>query len=98
VIPERVFTRPPSAELRAEQVDPFDYARIGPLADLAVEEHLSAEQLIARGYTPDEVALVLGLVRQSEYKRRQAPPILRVTHKAFGPGRRMPIVNHYKSG
>lgn len=96
VIPERSFARPPSAELSAGQVDPFDYPRIGPLADLAVEEHLSAAELVARGYTQAEVELVLRLVRVNEYKRRQAPPILRVTHKAFGPGRRMPIVNHYK--
>lgn len=96
VIPERTFTRPPSAELREGQVDPFDYPRIGPLADLAVEEHLSAEELAGRGYAREEVEMVLRLVRLNEYKRRQAPPILRVTHKAFGPGRRMPIVNHYK--
>jgi NAD+ synthase (glutamine-hydrolysing) len=96
VIPERTLTRPPSAELREGQVDPFDYERIGPLADAVIEEHLSEDQLIERGYTIEEVQLVMQLVRVSEYKRWQAPPILRVSRKAFGIGRRMPIVNHYK--
>jgi NAD+ synthase (glutamine-hydrolysing) len=96
VIPERILTRAPSAELRAGQVDPFDYKRISPLTDAVVEEHCSPAELEARGYTADEVALVMRLVRLSEYKRKQAAPILRVTEKAFGIGRRMPIVNNYK--
>ncbi|MCC7477633.1 NAD+ synthase [bacterium] len=95
-IPQRSLTRPPSAELRSGQVDPFDYSRISPLTDLVVEEHLSRSELLERGYTAEEVDRVLLLVRISEYKRWQAPPILRVTEKAFGIGRRMPLVNKYK--
>ncbi|MEP0814080.1 MAG: NAD+ synthase [bacterium] len=95
IIPERTLTRPPSAELRDGQVDPFDYARISPLADAVVEEHLSPDELIARGFAREEIALVFRLVRGSEYKRRQAAPVLRITRKAFGIGRKMPIVNRY---
>jgi NAD+ synthetase len=94
-IPGRSLTRPPSAELRAGQVDPFDYSRISPLTDLVIEEHLPRAELLERGYSIEEVDRVLRLVRLSEYKRWQAPPVLRVTEKAFGIGRRMPIVNHY---
>ena len=96
VIPERTITRPPSAELRENQVDPFDYEKISPLTDAVVEEHLSKAELIARGHSPEDIERVFGLVRMSEYKRRQAPPILRITSKAFGIGRKMPIVNKYK--
>ena len=95
IIPRRIIERPPSAELAADQVDPFDYERISPVADAVVEEHASREELLERGYTPAEVDSVFRLVRLNEYKRRQAPPILRVTEKAFGIGRRMPIVNRY---
>lgn len=95
VIPERIITRLPSAELRENQVDPFDYDRISPLTDAVVEEHLSKEQLMERGYTEEEIEKVFRLVRLNEYKRRQAAPILRVTKKAFGIGRKMPIVNKF---
>lgn len=96
VIPERTIERIPTAELREGQVDPFDYERISPLADAVIEEHLAPEELTARGYSEEEVARVMRLVRVSEYKRKQAPPVLRVTEKSFGIGRRMPIVNAYK--
>jgi NAD+ synthetase len=95
VIPARTLTRPASAELAPDQVDPFDYAVIAPLTDLAVEGNLSAAELVALGYPAAEVERVLRLVRRSEYKRQQAAPILRVSAKAFGIGRRMPIVNGF---
>jgi NAD+ synthetase len=96
IVPERTLSREPSAELREGQVDPFDYPRISPLTDAMIEEHLSREELLDRGYAPEEVERVMRLVRVSEYKRKQAPPVLRVTEKAFGIGRRMPIVNKYE--
>ena len=96
VIPEQILTRAPSAELAADQVDPFDYDVIAPLTDLVVEENLGAAALVARGYAAADVQRVLKLVRLSEYKRKQAPPILRVSAKAFGIGRRMPIVNGFE--
>lgn len=95
IIPRRSITRAPSAELRDNQVDPFDYSRISPLADAVIEEHLSRSELIERGFSQEEVDRVIRLVRLSEYKRKQAPPVLRVSEKAFGIGRRMPIVNKY---
>jgi NAD+ synthase (glutamine-hydrolysing) len=94
-IPQRTIERTPTAELRDNQVDPFDYPRIGPLADLVVEEHKSRAELLLAGYTAEEVDRVIRLVRISEYKRIQAPPVLRVSKKAFGIGRRMPVVNKY---
>jgi NAD+ synthetase len=96
IIPRRIIERPPSAELAGDQVDPFNYERISPLADAVVEEHLSRDELLARGYREEEIDLVFRLVRFSEYKRRQAPPILRISEKAFGIGRVMPIVNKYR--
>lgn len=95
VIPRRIITRPPSAELREGQIDPFDYDRISPLVDAVIEDHVSPAEMVQRGYSEEEVALVFRLVRLNEYKRRQAAPILRITEKAFGVGRRMPIVNRY---
>ncbi|MBN2082565.1 NAD+ synthase [bacterium] len=98
VIPRRIIERAPSAELREGQVDPFDYNRISPLADAVIEEHLSREEILAlpQQYTEAEVDQVFRLVRINEYKRRQAAPIIRVTEKAFGIGRKMPIVNKYQ--
>ena len=95
VIPYRTIERPPSAELKDDQVDPFDYERIGPLADAVVEEFSSPEELAAQGYSNEEIELVVRLVYASEYKRRQAPTILRVTPRAFGIGRKMPIINRF---
>jgi NAD+ synthase (glutamine-hydrolysing) len=94
-IPVRILDRAPSAELAANQVDPFDYDVIGPLTDLVVERQFSLEELVERGYIRADVERVMRLVRLSEYKRKQAAPILRVSGKAFGIGRRMPIVNHF---
>jgi NAD+ synthase (glutamine-hydrolysing) len=96
VIPQRTLERAPSAELADNQVDPFDYSVIAPLTDLLVEDHISVEQLVHRGYSAADVARVQRLVRLTEYKRKQAPPILRVSAKAFGMGRRMPIVNAFE--
>jgi NAD+ synthetase len=94
VIPESTLTKPPSAELRPDQTDqdelpPYD------LLDEILEAHLvgglDAPGLVARGFAPAVVADVVRRVRQSEYKRRQMPPGLKITGKAFGPGRRVPI-------
>jgi NAD+ synthase (glutamine-hydrolysing) len=95
VIPARTLRRVPSAELAENQVDPFDYAVIAPLTDLVVEGQLGRAALRACGYSEGDIDRVLRLVRLSEYKRKQAPPILRVSPKAFGIGRRMPIVNAF---
>ncbi len=93
-IPEPIFTRPPSAELREGQVDPFDYSVVSPLVDLIIEERKSREELV-KLYPPALVDDVLRRIRISEYKRWQAAPIIKVTKKAFGIGRRYPIANEF---
>lgn len=94
IIPPYVLTRPPSAELRANQTDQDTlppYAILDPILVAAIEEQLPAEEIVARGFDPAVVADVLRRIRKNEYKRRQAPAGLRVTSKAFGIGRRYPI-------
>ncbi len=95
IIPENTITKEPSAELRDNQVDPFDYEVVGPLVDAIIEEHSDLSTLIAKGWNEELVKDLLHKVRLNEYKRQQMPPGIRVSSKAFGIGRRMPIVNHY---
>jgi NAD+ synthase (glutamine-hydrolysing) len=99
VIPERVLTKPPSAELRPDQKDTDSlppYAELDPILRGYVEEDRSPEELVAAGHNPEVVARVIQLVDRSEYKRRQAPPGVKITPRAFGRDRRMPIVNRYR--
>lgn len=91
LIPLRTLEKPPSAELKEGQVDPFDYDVVSPLADLLVEEELPVEECVQRGYARELVLRLARLIRLSEYKRRQAAPGIRITPKAFGLGRRFPI-------
>lgn len=95
IIPERVLKRAPSAELKEEQVDPFDYAVVSPLVDSIVEERTSRKELLNLGYDPVLVDDILKRIYRNEYKRRQAAPVIRVTKKAFGIGRRYPIANQF---
>ena len=95
-IPENCIIKPPSAELAPDQVDPFDYDVVSPLVDAIVEERKSPAQLVAEGHDRELVESLYQKIRINEYKRRQAAPGLRVTKKAFGTGRRIPIVNQYK--
>ncbi len=97
-IPERVITKPPSAELKPGQKDtdslpPYD--QLDPILIGYIEDDLSPEELVAAGHKPETVARVIQLVDRSEYKRRQAPPGVKITERAFGRDRRMPIVNRY---
>ncbi len=93
VIPESCFTKIPSAELKPDQFDPFDYAMVSPLADDIVENRLSRAELLRKGYDERVVDDCLRRVRFAEYKRRQAAPVIKITKKAFGLGWKMPIVN-----
>ena len=93
MIPEGCFTKIPSAELKPDQFDPFDYAIVSPLADDIIENRLSRRELIAKGYDPKVVDDSLRRARLAEYKRRQAAPAIKITKKAFGLGWKMPIVN-----
>jgi len=97
-IPERVLTKPPSAELKPGQLDTDSlppYAELDPILKGYIEDDLSPEELVASGNRPETVARVISLVDRSEYKRRQAPPGVKITPRAFGRDRRMPIVNRY---
>ena len=95
-IPENCIIKPPSAELAPDQVDPFDYDVVSPLVDAIVEERKAPAQLVAEGHDRELVESLYQKIRINAYKRRQAAPGLRVTKKAFGTGRRIPIVNQYK--
>jgi NAD+ synthase (glutamine-hydrolysing) len=100
VIPERVLTKAPSAELRENQKDEDSlppYAVLDPILQGYVEDDRSFEELVAAGHDRDVVARVIQLVDRSEYKRRQAPPGVKITPRAFGRDRRMPITNGYVS-
>ena len=95
IIPESVFTKTPSAELSEDQVDPFDYDIISPLVDDIIQLGLTKDELIDKGYEVDTISRIIKLIKSSEFKRRQSPPGIKITNKAFGIGRRMPLINHY---
>lgn len=98
VIPESTLTKPPSAELRPDQTDQDSlppYEVLDPIIERIVEEGQSRAQIVQAGFDPAVVKRIMWLVRTNEYKRRQMPPGLIVTHKAFGPGRRYPIAQGY---
>jgi len=98
-IPERVITRPPSAELRPDQKDSDslpDYDVLDPILEAFIEEDLSVEEIVGRGYERDVVIRVLEMVKRNEYKRRQAPPGVRISGRAFGRDWRYPITSGYR--
>jgi NAD+ synthase (glutamine-hydrolysing) len=99
VIPDNVLVKPPSAELRPDQRDDQSlppYEVLDPIIEAYVEDDLTRAQLVERGFDADLVERVTRLVDMSEYKRRQTPPGVRVTPKAFGKDRRVPITNAYR--
>lgn len=95
IIPYHSINKSPSAELRFDQVDPFDYEIVSPLVDILINEPERALELENEGYDPILIKDLLNKIRISEYKRKQAPPGIRVSSKAFGLGRRYPIINAY---
>jgi NAD+ synthase (glutamine-hydrolysing) len=99
VIPERVIEREPSAELRAGQKDSDalpPYEVLDPILEAFIEEDLSVDEIEARGFDRATVGRVLDLVKRNEYKRRQAPPGVRVSRRAFGRDWRYPITSGYR--
>jgi NAD+ synthase (glutamine-hydrolysing) len=93
-IPQRIITRPPSAELRANQLDqdslpPYDV--LDGIIEAYVEDDLSYQDIIEQGYLAKDVNRVISLIDRNEYKRRQSPVGVRITHKGFGKDRRHPI-------
>jgi len=100
VIPESVLEKPPSAELRPDQRDDDSlppYEALDPILELYVEQDRSFDEIVALGHDADAVKKVIALVDRSEYKRRQAPPGVKITTRAFGRDRRLPITNKYRA-
>ena len=98
LIPRAVIEKPPSAELRPDQKDSDslpDYAVLDPIIEGYVEDDLSVAELVALGHDEATVRRVAQMVDRNEYKRRQAAPGVRITRKAFGKDRRLPITNRW---
>ena len=98
-VPRSIVDRPPSAELRADQLDSDslpDYPTLDAILEAYVEEDADRRSLALAGWPEEAVERVLGLVDTAEYKRRQAPPGIKITPRAFGRDRRMPITNGYR--
>jgi NAD+ synthase (glutamine-hydrolysing) len=98
-IPARVVTKPPSAELRPDQKDTDSlppYEVLDPIVEAYVEGDRSPEDIVAEGADPDLVERIVTMIDRAEYKRRQAAPGIKITPKAFGRDRRMPITNRYR--
>ena len=99
LIPVSIIERPPSAELRPEQRDEDSlppYELLDPVLDDYVEEDKSREELLEAGHEPAVVEQALALIDRAEYKRRQAPPGVKLRPKAFGRDRRTPITNRWR--
>ncbi|MBR9825598.1 MAG: NAD+ synthase [Alphaproteobacteria bacterium] len=100
VIPERIITKPPSAELREDQKDQDslpDYAVLDAILYGLIEDEQGAEELIAAGHDPDVIRRIENLLYRAEYKRRQAPPGVKIGRKNFGRDRRYPITNRFRA-
>jgi NAD+ synthetase len=98
VIPQASIAKPPSAELRPDQCDQDTlppYEILDQIVNLYLNERCSERDIIAKNFDADTVRWVLRAIDRNEYKRRQAPPGIKITNKAFGTGRRMPIAAKY---
>jgi NAD+ synthase (glutamine-hydrolysing) len=99
-IPERIITRPPSAELRPDQTDQDSlppYEVLDAIIERYMENDQSIAQIVAAGYAQADVERVTRLIQINEYKRRQAPPGIRVSHRSFGKDWRYPITNRFRA-
>lgn len=99
VIPRSTMTKPPSAELRPDQTDqdslpPYDM--LDAILQRYIEDELSLDEIVSNGFDPYVVGNIISMVDRNEYKRRQAAPGVKITPRAFGRDRRMPIVNRYR--
>jgi NAD+ synthase (glutamine-hydrolysing) len=100
IIPESVLTKPPSAELRPDQRDDQSlppYEELDPILRHYIDDDLTVPEIVKKGFAHDVVARIARLVDVNEYKRRQCAPGVRVSTKAFGKDRRMPITHGYRS-
>ncbi|MEB3294953.1 MAG: NAD(+) synthase, partial [Synechococcales bacterium] len=99
-IPEHILMKPPSAELKPGQLDRDslpDYAILDDILHRMIEQHQSTEAIVAAGHDPQTVAKVARLIKIAEFKRKQAPPGLKITDRAFGTGWRMPIAQKWQN-
>jgi len=99
VIPDRVLTKPPSAELRPNQTDETEllpYPILDQIIQFYVEQDLTVEEIVKLGFEEKDVKKIINLIDKNEYKRRQAPIGIKITERAFGKDRRMPITNRFK--
>jgi NAD+ synthase len=98
VIPQNIITRPPTAELKPNQTDQDSLPPYEVLDDILaclIEQDLGVAEIVKRGHDPETVRRVWKMLDRSEYKRRQAPPGIKITSRAFGRDRRYPITNHF---
>ena len=100
IIPDRIITRPPSAELRANQTDQDNlpsYEVLDAIMQAYVEEDASLADILEQGFAESDILKVIQLIDRNEYKRRQSPIGVRITHRGFGKDRRFPITSKFKS-
>jgi len=100
IIPRRVFTKPPSAELRPNQKDEDSlppYPVLDPILQAYVEEDKGLEEIAKMGFKEGMIKDVINMVDRNEYKRRQSPPGVKITHRALGKDRRLPVTNKYRN-
>ncbi len=100
MIPERIITRAPSAELRPDQTDQDSLPPYEVLDDILrryMEEDQSSAEIVAAGFAPEVVEHVTRLIKVNEYKRRQSPVGIRITHRSFGKDWRYPITSKYRA-
>jgi len=99
IIPQNTIDKPPSAELRLDQKDSDslpDYAILDAILKASIEQRLSMAEIEAMGYDKEEVQRIVGMINRAEYKRRQAPPGIKMTSNAFGKERRYPITHAFQ--
>ena len=99
VIPDRVITRAPSAELAPDQEDQDSlppYPVLDAILEAYIEQDRSPQDIVAQGFDAEVVNAVVAMVNRNEYKRRQAPPGVRITRRAFGRDRRYPITSGFR--
>ena len=99
VIPERIITKPPSAELKLDQTDQDSlppYEILDAILQSLIEDELGVDEITAQGFDPEMVRRIWRMLDFAEYKRRQAPPGVKLTRRAFGRDRRYPITNGFR--
>jgi len=100
IIPKSVFVKPPSAELRPNQKDEDSlppYPTLDPILQAYVEEDKGVEEIVKMGFKENMIREVIHMVDRNEYKRRQSPPGVKITHRALGKDRRLPVTNKYRN-